>query len=32
MVIDDLSNDSDLNDTQRVAIRNAMFQGKVQCN
>jgi len=32
MVIDDLSNDSDLTDTQRVAIRNAMFQGKVQCN
>ena len=31
MVTEDLYTDSDLNDTERVAIRNAMFDGKVHC-
>jgi hypothetical protein len=31
MVTDDLYNDTDLTDTQRIAIRNAMFDGKVDC-
>ena len=31
MVTDDLYNDADLNDTERVAIRAAMFNGKLHC-
>ena len=31
MVTDDLYNDPDLSDTERVAIRGAMFDGKLHC-
>ncbi len=31
MVTDDLYNDPDLNDTERIAIRNAMFDGRIRC-
>ena len=31
MVTNDLYNDPDLNDTERVAIRNAMFEGRIRC-
>jgi len=31
MVTNDLYADTDLDDTQRLAIRNAMFDGKVHC-
>lgn len=31
MVTNDLYNDGDLNNAQRLAIRNAMFDGKVHC-
>lgn len=31
MVTDDLNNDGDLDYAQRLAIRNAMFHGKVRC-
>lgn len=31
MVTNDLYNDSDLNNKQRVAIRQAMFDGQVEC-
>ena len=31
MVTDDLYNDPDLSDTERVAIRGAMFDGKIHC-
>ncbi len=31
MVTNDLYGDPDLNDAQRLAIRNAMFDGKIRC-
>jgi hypothetical protein len=31
MVTDDLYNDPDLNDPERMAIRDAMFDGKIHC-
>jgi hypothetical protein len=31
MVTNDLYNDQDLDDAERVAIRNVMFEGKVRC-
>jgi hypothetical protein len=31
MVTNDLYNDTDLNDAERIDIRNAMFDGEVRC-